>query len=118
MDTLLVISAVMGAFRLSLDGRRIAGARIAYGGMAGIPKRALDTEAALAGASLDEPSTWEAAFAALGRDFTPMSDQRASAAYRATVARNLLFKALTEIAYGGTRATRIVGQRETLEAAE
>jgi xanthine dehydrogenase small subunit len=112
------ISAVMGAFRLTLDGRRIAAARIAYGGMAGTPKRALEAEAVLAGGSLDEPSSWEAAFAALGRDFTPMTDQRASATYRATVARNLLFKALTEIAYGGTRATRIVGHREALEAAE
>src|SRR4029078_10836342 len=34
------ISAVMGAFKLRIDGPRIAGARIAYGGMAAIPKRA------------------------------------------------------------------------------
>src|SRR5688500_12368141 len=34
------ISAVMGAFKLRLDGTRIAGARIAFGGMAAIPKRA------------------------------------------------------------------------------
>ena len=33
------ISAVMGAFRFTLDGRRIAGARVAYGGMAATPKR-------------------------------------------------------------------------------
>jgi xanthine dehydrogenase small subunit len=35
-----------------------------------------------------------------------------------TVARNLVFKALSETASGETRATRIIGQRETLEAAE
>ena len=35
-----------------------------------------------------------------------------------TVARNLVFKALSETASGETRATRIVGQREALEAAE
>ena len=95
------ISAVMGAFHVALEGRRIASARIAYGGMAGVPKRASAAEAAIAGASLDEPASWEAALEALSRDFTPLSDQRASATYRALVAQNLLFKALTEIASGG-----------------
>jgi len=112
------ISAVMGAFKLTLDGRRIAEARIAFGGMAGIPKRALETEAALAGISLDDPSTWGQAMAAIARDYQPLDDHRASAAYRATVARNLVFKALSETASGETRATRIVGRRETAEAAE
>ena len=112
------ISAVMGAFKLTLDGRRIAEARIAFGGMAGIPKRALETEAALAGISLDDPSTWGQAMAAIARDYQPLDDHRASAAYRATVARNLVFKALSETASGETRATRIVGRRETVEAAE
>jgi xanthine dehydrogenase small subunit len=48
------ISAVMAAFRFTLEGRRIASARIAFGGMAATPKRAGATEAALAGASLGE----------------------------------------------------------------
>jgi xanthine dehydrogenase small subunit len=112
------ISAVMGAFRLTLDGRRIAAARVAYGGMAVTPKRAAETEAALAGALLDQPSTWDEALTAIARDFQPITDQRASAAYRTLVARNLLFKALTEIASGDTRETRLVGHRETLQAAE
>jgi xanthine dehydrogenase small subunit len=112
------ISAVMGAFRLTLDGRRVMDARIAFGGMAGIPKRALETEAALAGVSLDDPPSWEAGYGALGRDFAPMTDQRASASYRAAIARNLLFKALTEIASGTTNATRIAGRRDALQAAE
>jgi xanthine dehydrogenase small subunit len=112
------ISAVMGAFKLTLDGRRIGAARIAYGGMAGIPARARQAEAALVGVSLDEPSSWEHALAALGEDFTPLSDQRASAGYRALVARNLLFKALAEIASADTRDTRIAARRETLAAAE
>ena len=81
------ISAVMGAFNVALEGRRIASARIAYGGMAGVPKRASAAEAAIAGASLDEPASWQAALEALSRDFTPLADQRASAAYRALVAR-------------------------------
>ena len=41
---------MMGAFRFTLDGRRIASARIAYGGMAATPKRGDGAEAALVGA--------------------------------------------------------------------
>ncbi len=41
---------------------------------------------------------------------------RASAGYRLQVARNLLAKALTEIAAGDSRATRVAGLRETAEA--
>jgi len=112
------ISAAMGAFKFTLDGRRIAEARVAYGGMAATPKRATATEHALTGLSLDEPSTWGDAMAAIALDYQPLDDHRSSAAYRATVARNLVFKALSETASGETRATRIVGQREALEAAE
>jgi len=112
------ISAAMGAFKFTLDGRRIAEARVAYGGMAATPKRAGATEQALTGLSLDEPATWGDAMAAIARDYQPLDDHRSSAAYRATVARNLVFKALSETASGETRATRIVGQREALEAAE
>jgi xanthine dehydrogenase small subunit len=112
------ISAAMGAFKFTLDGRRIAGARVAFGGMAATPKRAAGTERALAGLCLDEPSSWGEAMAALGRDYQPLDDHRASAAYRATIARNLLFKALSETASGQTRATRIIGGREALAAAE
>jgi xanthine dehydrogenase small subunit len=104
------ISAVMAGFRLTLKGRRIDSARIAFGGMAATPRRAQKAEAALAGASLDDPATWTAAIAALGEDYQPISDMRASAAYRMDVARNLLRKALIEIA--GEDATRVVGQRQ------
>ena len=48
------ISAVMGAFRFELDGRRIAAARVAYGGMAATPKRGSACEAALVGVDLDD----------------------------------------------------------------
>ncbi|MCB8820024.1 xanthine dehydrogenase small subunit [Microvirga rosea] len=112
------ISAVMGAFRFTLEGRQVAATRIAFGGMAGIPKRALETERAVTGLSLDDPAGWGTAMAAIAQDFQPLDDHRASAAYRVTVARNLLFKALSEVASGDTRATRIVGHREALEAAE
>ncbi len=112
------ISAAMGAFRFTLDGRRIAEARVAFGGMAATPKRATETELALVGLSLDEPASWGEAMAAIARDYQPLDDHRASAAYRSTVARNLVFKALSETASGETRATRIVGQRDALQAAE
>jgi xanthine dehydrogenase small subunit len=100
------ISAVMLAVRIDLDGRRILGARIACGGMAATPKRAKKAEQALAGANLDQPASWDAARAALSKDFTPLTDMRASAAYRMTVAANLLQKALIEISGAGA-PTRI-----------
>ena len=61
------ISAVMGAFKLRVDGTRIAGARIAFGGMAAIPKRARATEKALIEKYLDRPQDWDDAIAALAR---------------------------------------------------
>ncbi len=102
------ISAVMGAVRLTLDGSMIASARIAFGGMAGTPKRAAAAEAALIGASMTEVSSWSAALAAIAADYQPMTDQRATAAYRSTVARNLLAKALIEIAGVSTGETRLI----------
>ncbi len=100
------ISAVMLAARLDLDGREIISARIACGGMAATPKRAEKAEHALAGASLDSPATWRFAREAIGEDFSPLTDMRATAAYRKTVAANLLEKALMEIS-GASAPTRI-----------
>jgi xanthine dehydrogenase small subunit len=107
------ISAVMMGVRLDLEGRRVAAARIACGGMAATPKRAANAERALAGVSLDEPTSWRAARAALSSDFTPLTDQRASAGYRLAVAANLVERALIEIA--GTSAPTRIGE---LHAAE
>lgn len=83
------ISAVCGAYRLQLDGDKVADIRIAYGGMAEIPKRAASTEAALLGANWNE-ATVTAAGAALADDYAPISDMRASAGYRARACANLL----------------------------
>jgi len=110
------ISALLGAFCLTLDGSRIADARIAFGGMAPTPKRALLAEAALKGADLTSPSGWDAAIAALDQDFKPIGDHRASAAYRQATARALLTKALHEIAGAPSQSTRITGQREVHHA--
>jgi xanthine dehydrogenase small subunit len=72
-------------------------ARIAYGGMAGTPKRAAACEAALVG-KLWNRATIHAAVEALAGDFTPMTDARASAAYRALTAGNMLRKVFIESA--------------------
>ena len=100
------ISAVMSAFRFTLDGDRIAEARIAFGGMAATPKRASIAEAALVGARLSDRSSWSAAIDALAWDFSPLTDMRATSAYRSKVAANLFAKALLEVA-GGPAPTRI-----------
>ncbi len=86
------ISAVCGAFRFTVDEGRIADARICFGGVAAIPKRAVKTEAALTGQRWTL-ATVRSAASALASDFTPISDMRASAAYREATARNLLLKA-------------------------
>jgi xanthine dehydrogenase small subunit len=84
--------------------------------MAGVPKRAAATEAALQGLDLEGGESWAAPLDALGTDFAPLSDMRASAAYRLEAARALLTKALAEIAGTPTRETRLVGHRETADA--
>jgi len=89
------ISAVCAAFALDLDGERIAGCRIAFGGMAATPKRAIATEAALHGKAWTE-ATARAAMAALATDYTPLTDMRASAAYRMQTAQNLLYRYFLE----------------------
>jgi xanthine dehydrogenase small subunit len=83
------ISAVMGAFAVSLKDDTIVRARVAFGGMAATPKRASKTEAALAGQPFAS-ETIERACSALAEDFSPITDMRASANYRLNVAQNLL----------------------------
>ncbi len=83
------ISAVCGCFNVTVEGGQVTAARIAFGGMAGVPKRATKAEAALVSKPWSE-STIEAAAKAMAGDFTPMSDMRASAAYRMLTAQNLM----------------------------
>jgi xanthine dehydrogenase small subunit len=104
------ISAVLAAFKFALDGSRVKSVRVACGGMAATPRRAARTEAALAGASLDDPSSWSPAILALAEDFQPISDMRASASYRLDIVQQLLRKALMEVA--GAEDTRVIGLRE------
>jgi xanthine dehydrogenase small subunit len=85
------ISAVMGAFRLRVADGVVAEARLAFGGMAATPKRAPAAEAALLGNAFDVRAATRAA-AALAADFAPITDMRASAAYRLKAAQNLLLR--------------------------
>ncbi|MEO6218089.1 MAG: xanthine dehydrogenase small subunit [Sphingomonas sp.] len=83
------ISAVCGAFAITVANGQVAAARIAFGGMAGVPARASACEAALTGQSWSE-ATIDAAAQALAEDYTPLTDVRGSSAYRQAVAGNLL----------------------------
>jgi xanthine dehydrogenase small subunit len=83
------ISALCAALAIELDGETVRAVRLAYGGMAAVVKRAAAAEAALVGQPWSEASV-RAAQAALASDFKPLSDMRASAAYRLQVAQNLL----------------------------
>jgi len=102
------ISAVMLGARMEIEDGRIVAARVAYGGMAATPKRAANAEKALAGKLLDDRPGWSPALHALEKDFAPLTDQRATAAYRMAVAKNVLEKALVEMA-GSSAPTRLGG---------
>ena len=82
------ISSVIGAYRVAVADGSVRDARIAYGGMAATPKRARASEAAITGSAWTEDALMEAA-RAVDEDFEPLSDHRASAAYRSMVAKNL-----------------------------
>ncbi len=97
------ISAVCGCFNIRINQGHVEHARIAFGGLAGVPKRAATVEAALTGAPWSEETianvheAWE-------KDFQPMSDMRASAWYRIETARNMLIRYFLE---GKGSATRV-----------
>ncbi len=89
------ISAVCGCFNVTVEDGMVTGARIAFGGMAGVPKRASAVETALLGQPWTE-ATVAAALPAFAEDFTPLSDMRASAAYRLSAAQGLLQRYFAE----------------------
>ncbi|SMR81607.1 xanthine dehydrogenase small subunit [Aliiroseovarius halocynthiae] len=89
------ISAVLGAFNIAVEDGKVSTARIAFGGMAGTPKRAKHVEAALIGRSW-ELETVENAAQAFTKDYTPMTDMRASADYRMRTCQNMLIRCFHE----------------------
>ncbi len=83
------ISAVCLAIQMTVADGVVQDVSIGAGGVAATPVRARRTEAALRGQPWT-PETVKAAVAALRDEFQPISDMRASAAYRHTVLGNLL----------------------------
>jgi len=85
------ISALAAGLAIELEGDTVRAARFAFGGMAAMVKRAAAAENAVVGRRWDEP-TAQAAMQALAQDFQPITDLRASAAYRQAVAQRLLMR--------------------------
>jgi xanthine dehydrogenase small subunit len=89
------ISAVCGAFSLELADGRVHDIRVGFGGMAATPVRVAAVERALIGEAWTEANV-QAAMNVMDTALTPISDMRASAAYRRMVARNLLYRFFLE----------------------
>ena len=83
------ISAVCLVLNLHLDGGQVAAASIGAGGVAAVPARARQAEAALHGQPWSEAAAHQAA-QALQAEFTPLSDLRASSQYRHAVLGSLV----------------------------
>lgn len=103
------ISALLGAFNVTFDAGKVSDIRICYGGMAATPLRARAAEKALMGKDWTLANI-ETAMQAMDRDYSPMSDMRASSAYRAMAARNLLMKFYLETTEANLDS-RLVGDR-------
>ncbi len=83
------ISAVCGCFNITVSDGTVTQARIAFGGMAGTPKRSTHVEAALVGKPWKR-ETIESAQSAFADDYSPLTDMRASATYRLETAKAML----------------------------
>jgi xanthine dehydrogenase small subunit len=97
------ISSICAAFNFEINKNKIENARVAYGGMASTPKRAILCEKILEKSFIND-ETIHKAKEALEKDFKPISDMRASGFYRMEVAKNLLEKCCIEI-----RLKKIIG---------
>jgi xanthine dehydrogenase small subunit len=91
------ISTVAAAYRLRVVDGRIEDVRVGFGGMAATPRRATQVEAALRGQPVAR-ATFDAAAAAVAREFEPIDDWRGSASYRRAAAANLLRRLYWRIA--------------------
>jgi xanthine dehydrogenase small subunit len=92
-DDISIVAAVF-AFGLDADGR-VGHARLAYGGVAAIPRRARAVEEFLLGRRLDAATVAEASLR-LQAEFTPLDDHRAGAAYRRALCGTLFAKFVAE----------------------
>jgi CO/xanthine dehydrogenase FAD-binding subunit len=90
------ISKVCVAGMTLLDAGVIKDIRLAYGSVAPVPVRAVQTETALRGRVLDAAAINDGC-AALVAELTPIDDIRSTAAYRTQVASNLLQEFLLQL---------------------
>jgi CO/xanthine dehydrogenase FAD-binding subunit len=90
------ISKVCFAGMALLESGALKDIRLAYGSVAPIPLRAVQTEATLRGRMLDEAAINEGC-AAVAAELTPIDDIRSTAAYRTQVASNLLEEFLSQL---------------------
>ena len=90
------ISSVCASFNLAIVNKKIKSIKIAYGGMAAIPKRAIYCEKVLLNSNFSENIILKAQ-KSLEKDFQPINDMRASKDYRMEIAKNLLIKCFSEI---------------------
>lgn len=104
------ISAVCASFYLQNHDTGERKIRIAYGGVAAIPKRAYATEEFINRNPIN-PLNIAKALEILATEFTPLSDMRASAGYRSQVSENLLSRFLQRIWQGETD-TRLISVRD------
>ena len=79
-----------------IENNKIIEAKIAYGGMSEIPKRATSIEKKLNNSGFSEELFLNAQNL-IKDDFSPIGDMRASKNYRLEIARNLLMKFFYEI---------------------
>lgn len=100
------ISALCACFNVTVTDGTITAARLAFGGMAGTPKRAASTEAALVGRPWAF-ETLQAAAHCLPDDFTPMTDMRASARYRMDTAQGLLLRYFDDLSGAPTSVLEV-----------
>ncbi|MEQ5802264.1 xanthine dehydrogenase small subunit [Halomonas sp. H10-9-1] len=107
------ISALLGAFAWRLDGGVLRDVRLAFGGMAAIPKRATTAEAALEGQA-PSPAAFAAARTALAEAFQPLSDVRGSADYRRLAAANLLERLRLVVTHGDQDPNESPSTREVM----
>ncbi len=111
------ISAVCAAFAVTLDASGVVrDIRTGFGGVAATPARAWAAESALQGQPWDEAHA-RAAMDAVGQDFKPLTDMRASSEYRRLAARNLLYRFYLETSPGAPLATHQVNVANLAELA-
>lgn len=102
------ISALLGCFNIRVIHGVVTSARIAFGGMDGIPRRARAVESTLIGKLWDKTAA-DNTERAFEQDFAPISDLRAGATYRMDAARGLLQRYILEDLGANAQVLRLMG---------